>query len=228
MSDGRLGVLFRPPRFPVIVFGRTGVGASKSIAGLAKVLATLRPSCPGTDIKIVDSTAEEFWFDGRKVGDVVTEIHPYSLPSAVTIFGSPFSAPSSQVIVPWMVSRIWGSCTLAEGCLPNTSPDWYLSAVRTGSHRVPAQFEITPLSPHTGHHQRNSWPPGWSSDTITPEHGTRPGRLRQRTPVAPPSRGPATAPSTMEATVRGDPYGSPRHGGSFVLRVVEVRPPEPR
>ena len=67
MSDGRLrlGVLFRPPRFPVIVFGPTGVGAARSLAGLAKVLATFPPSRPGVDIKIVDATAEEFWFDGE-------------------------------------------------------------------------------------------------------------------------------------------------------------------
>ena len=65
MGDDRrdFGVLFRPPRFPVIVFAPTGVGPARSLAGLARVLATLPPSRPGADIRIVDTTGEEFWFD---------------------------------------------------------------------------------------------------------------------------------------------------------------------
>jgi hypothetical protein len=47
----------------VIVFGPTGVDAARSLAGLAKVLATLPPSPSGRDVKIVDRTGEEFWFD---------------------------------------------------------------------------------------------------------------------------------------------------------------------
>ena len=67
MSDGKrtLGVLFRPPRFPVIVFGPARVGAARSLAGLAKVMAALPPSCHGTDVRIVDPTGEEFWFDAE-------------------------------------------------------------------------------------------------------------------------------------------------------------------
>jgi len=65
MNDGErtLGVLFRPPRFPVIVFAPARVGAARRLAGLATVLAALPPSRPGTDVKIVDPTGEESWFD---------------------------------------------------------------------------------------------------------------------------------------------------------------------
>ena len=67
MSDGKrtLGVLFRAPRFPLIVFGPARVGAARSLAGLAKVLATFPPSRPGADVEIVDPTGEEFWFDAE-------------------------------------------------------------------------------------------------------------------------------------------------------------------
>ena len=67
MSDSKrtLGVLFRAPRFPVVVFAPARVGAAKSLAGLAKVLAALPPSAPVSDIKFVDPTGEEFWFDAE-------------------------------------------------------------------------------------------------------------------------------------------------------------------
>ncbi len=65
ISEGKrtLGVLFRSPRFPVIVFGPARVGVARSFAGISKVLAALPPPHPGTDVKIVDPSGEEFWLD---------------------------------------------------------------------------------------------------------------------------------------------------------------------
>ena len=62
MGDGRLGlgVLFRLPRFPAAAYAPGRVGAAWSLAGLAKALLTFPSSLPDTDIKIVDTTGEEF------------------------------------------------------------------------------------------------------------------------------------------------------------------------
>ena len=65
MSDP-LGVLFRPPRFPVIVFAPGRVGAARSLAGLDKVLATFPQSPSGRDMKMVDLTGEEFCYNAEQ------------------------------------------------------------------------------------------------------------------------------------------------------------------
>ena len=131
MSHGKraLGVFFRPPRFPVIVFGPSGVGAARSLAGLAKVLATLPPSRPGTDVKIVDPTGEEFWFDAE---------HSVLFPGFT--------------IRRWTKKRIIDAYnTRPEGlrlpCPATSSPDRYRPAFRAGSHPLACGFPIRSASP---------------------------------------------------------------------------------
>ena len=65
VSAGQIGVLFRWPEFPVIVFGADLLAGARDRRELMQRLEEFCRASPGSEPKAVDATGEEFWFNAQ-------------------------------------------------------------------------------------------------------------------------------------------------------------------
>jgi hypothetical protein len=63
MSMGSVAVLFHWPKFPVIVTGPIDLAAAVDRKKLIAVLGALTPAGGTFDVKVIDTTGREFWYD---------------------------------------------------------------------------------------------------------------------------------------------------------------------
>lgn len=63
-----IGVLFRWPRFPVVISSAAGLTAALNRSQVISVLAQVPTSDSFLDTRVIDSTGEEFWYhSGHRV-----------------------------------------------------------------------------------------------------------------------------------------------------------------
>ncbi len=66
MIENEIAVMFRRPRFPVIVLSLKGLASALDRRQLFRILNAIQSSDSFPDAKIIEITGSEFWFDASK------------------------------------------------------------------------------------------------------------------------------------------------------------------
>jgi hypothetical protein len=68
VTDNNIGILFRWPRFPVVIQSAVGLAGALNRRQVISVLADIQVSDSFPEVKVIDATGEEFWYEtGHRV-----------------------------------------------------------------------------------------------------------------------------------------------------------------